>query len=285
MRDLGLAETGLLFYACVYFGGIAGMATWEALAPRRALICPLRTRWLGNFAVTLIDTLVVRALLPFLSVGAAVFAERRGIGLLHHGALPATAAWLIAFLALDGSRYAQHVALHRVPWLWRLHRMHHTDRDYDFTTALRFHPLESLLTTGFSLAVVIALGLPAGAVSAYEILFAAVALFAHGNVGLPARADRWIRSVVITPDLHRVHHSALDRETHSNFASVSPWWDRAFGTYRAAPALGHDAMRVGLPEFSDPRHQALGWMLVNPWLGAGADPALISDAETAGGIR
>jgi len=285
MRDLDLVGTGLLIYACIYFGGIAWMATWEGFARRRALVRPLRMRWLGNFGVTLIDTLAVRALLPFLSVGAASFAAARGIGLMNEASSPAALAWLLAFLALDGSRYAQHVALHRVPFLWRLHRMHHTDGDYDFTTGLRFHPLESLLTTGFSLIVVLVLGLPVGAVSAYEILFAAAALFAHGNVGLPARVDRCLRWVVITPDLHRVHHSALARETHSNFASVSPWWDRAFGTYRAAPALGYEAMRVGLPEFTDPRHQALAWMLVNPWLGAGEGPALVSEAEAEGGTR
>lgn len=284
MRELDLVGAGLWLYAWIYFGGIAAMATWEGLAPRRALVAPLRGRWLANFAVTLLDTLLVRAVWPFLSVGAAVFAAERQIGLFHAVSLPASAAWVLALVALDGSRYLQHFALHRVGWLWRLHRMHHTDADYDFTTALRFHPLEALSTTGLAVCVVLLLGLPAAAVLGYELLSTGVALFAHGNVRVPARLDRALRWLVLTPDLHRVHHSANAREMESNFASVCPWWDRAFGTYRAAPALGHDAMRIGLPEFSEPRHQALSWMLANPWLGAGADPAAIAEAE-AGGSR
>lgn len=280
MRDL---ELGLLLYACCYFGAIACIATWEGLAPRRALARPLRRRWLANFAVIAIDTVLTRALLPFTMIGAAAFAAERGGGLLNQLAFPAEAAWLLAVLALDGSRYAQHVALHRIPWLWRLHRMHHTDADYDFTTALRFHPVESLLTTGCSLLVIAALGPPVAVVCAYEILFTAVAPFAHANVRIRPRIDRWLRLVVVTPDLHRVHHSALESETDSNFASASPWWDRAFGTYRAAPALGHDAMRFGLPEFSDPRHDGLGWMLANPWLDPGSTrSASIVDAEAGG---
>lgn len=279
---LDLASNGPLLYACLYFGAIAGMATWEGLAPRRTLRRPLRRRWLANFAVTASDTVLARALLPFTSMGASAFAADRGIGVLHEFAAPTAFAWMLAFLALDGSRYAQHVAMHRVPWLWRLHRMHHTDADYDFTTGLRFHPIEALLTTSVSLAVVLALGLPVAAVCAYELLFTAAALFAHGNVRLPGRVDRWLRLVVVTPDLHRVHHSAAEPEMSRNFSGVSPWWDHAFGTYRAAPALGQIAMRVGLPEFSDPRHDRLTWMLVNPWLDAGERRAPTAGAPAGG---
>lgn len=282
---VAIVGQGALTYACIYFGGIALLAVWEGLAPRRALCRPLRRRWLANFAVAGLDALLIGGLLPFLSVGAALFAAERGIGLLQTLALPAPLAWILAWLALDGSRYLQHRALHALPWLWRLHRMHHTDADYDFTTALRFHPLESLVTSGFGVAVVLALGLPVAAVLGYELLFAAVALFAHANVGLPERVDRALRLVVITPDLHRVHHSALAAETHSNFASVSPWWDRAFGSYRAAPALGQRGMRIGLPELGDARPDGLGWMLIDPWLETGRAPAPELPAAAAAAYR
>jgi sterol desaturase/sphingolipid hydroxylase (fatty acid hydroxylase superfamily) len=276
------AADGLLYYSCLYFGAIAAMATWEALAPRRALARPLRRRWLANFGVTAIDSLLVRALLPFTSMGAAAVAAERGIGLLNQLAAPPVVGWLAAFVVLDASRYAQHVALHRVPSLWRLHRMHHTDADYDSTTALRFHPTESLLTTGIALILVLALGLPVAAVCAYELVFTGVAFFAHANVRLPARTDRWLRRLVVTPDLHRVHHSASEIESDSNFGGVFPWWDRAFGSYRSAPALGHDAMRLGLTDFADPRHEKLTWMLANPFLEARATGAPVSEIAAGG---
>ncbi len=282
MRDLDLVTNSLLLYSCLYFGAIACFAAWEGLAPRRSLVRPLRRRWLANFAVTAIDTVLIRALLPLTTIGAAALAAERGSGLLNQLAAPAYAGWIVTFLVLDASRYAQHVAMHRVSSLWRLHRMHHTDADYDFTTALRFHPVESLLTTGFSLLVVAAIGPPVAAVCAYELLFTAVAPFAHANIRMPARLDRWLRLVVITPDMHRVHHSALESDILSNFSGVSPWWDRLFGTYRAAPALGHDAMRIGLPEFTDPDHDRLIWMLANPWLGPDTRSAAIAEAEAGG---
>ena len=255
-------------YGCVWFGGIALAAALEGVAPRRAPALPLRARWLRHFALALIDPLVARALLPLLEVGAAVAAAQAGTGLFHRVDAPRWIAAAGSLLALDAVRYGQHRLLHRVPWLWRLHRMHHTDVDYDFTTAFRFHPLESLFTASVGVLAVAALGAPVEAVVANEVLFVGASLFAHANVRVPRDLDRLLRFCVVTPDLHRVHHSAEPTETDSNYGSVLPLWDRLLGTYVAQPALGHEGMTVGLPAFREPRHRALRWMLANPFLPA-----------------
>jgi sterol desaturase/sphingolipid hydroxylase (fatty acid hydroxylase superfamily) len=172
---------------------------------------------------------------------------------------------VLAFAALDLGRYFTHLALHRVPPLWRLHRVHHSDVDYDCTTSLRFHPLESIVTIAVQLALVAALGAPPIAVLVYEIATVSFSLFSHGNLRIPARVERWLRWVVVTPDLHRVHHSAAVDESNANFASVLPWWDRLFRTYRAQPALGHDAMTIGLEDVRDARTRSFGWVLMAPF--------------------
>jgi sterol desaturase/sphingolipid hydroxylase (fatty acid hydroxylase superfamily) len=250
-------------FACV----LLAMVVWEWLAPRRAQTIPRAVRWPNNLAIVAIDTLLVRILFPTAAVGLALVAEQRGWGLLNVVAIPTWLAAIAAVVALDLAVYLQHVLFHAVPALWRLHRMHHADLEFDVTTGVRFHPLEILLSMGIKLAVVAALGPPAAAVMLFEVLLNATSMFSHGNVRLPARLDGLLRWLVVTPDMHRVHHSILPQETNSNFGFNLPWWDRLFGTYRAAPAQGHEAMTIGLKQFRDVRELRLDRLLAQPFRG------------------
>jgi sterol desaturase/sphingolipid hydroxylase (fatty acid hydroxylase superfamily) len=253
-------------YALLYFGAICVVALWEAAAPRRALTAPLRLRWFGNLSVTLLQSAVTWWLFPMASVGFAVLAAERGWGVLRLADVPYPVAFVLSLVLLDLSRYAQHRAQHRVPLLWRLHRMHHTDHDLDFTTGLRFHPLEALLTTSIAFCVIAALGAPVAAVAAYEACFVLSVMFAHGNIRIPERIDRVLRRVVVTPDLHRVHHSAAAAETDSNYGGIVPWWDRLFGTYVDQPEAGHEGMTIGLAGYRGRQHLALHRMLADPFV-------------------
>jgi sterol desaturase/sphingolipid hydroxylase (fatty acid hydroxylase superfamily) len=185
--------------------------------------------------------------------------------LLHALALPPWANVPLAVMALDLAIYLQHVLFHAVPALWRLHRMHHADLEIDVTTGARFHPIEILLSMGIKLGVIAALGTPAVAVLLFEVLLNATSMFNHSNVAMPAWLDRVLRWIVVTPDMHRVHHSIVVRETNSNFGFNLPWWDRLFGTYRDQPAAGHDGMTIGIEQFRDPVEQRLDRMLTQPF--------------------
>lgn len=247
------------------FAGIfAAMALWEAVAPARPLANARRLRWTNNLGLVALNTLLVRLAFPTAAVGVALAAEARGWGLLNVLDAPAWLAVPLTVGVMDFAIWGQHVVFHRVPLLWRLHRMHHADLDYDVTTGARFHPVEILLSMLLKLALVVALGAPAVAVLIFEVLLNATAMFNHGNVRLPARIDAVLRRLVVTPDMHRVHHSVVARETHSNFGFNLPWWDRLFGTYRAQPEAGHDGMTIGLPQFRDPRDLWLDRLLVQP---------------------
>jgi sterol desaturase/sphingolipid hydroxylase (fatty acid hydroxylase superfamily) len=243
----------------------AAMAAWEIAAPRRERRLARGTRWPGNVGVVVIDTLLVRLLFPTTAVGLALIAEARGWGLFHALDIPAWAGVPAAVIALDLAIYLQHVLFHAVPALWRLHRMHHADLEIDVTTGARFHPVEILLSMGIKLGVVAALGAPAAGVLAFEVLLNATSMFNHSNVRMPAWLDRVLRWIVVTPDMHRVHHSVAARETNSNFGFNLPWWDRLFGTYRDQPAAGHDAMTLGVEQFRDPAEQRLDRMLTQPF--------------------
>ena len=243
----------------------AAMALWELAAPRRAQAIPRRERWPANVGVVVLDTLLLRLLFPTAAVGLAVAGEARGFGLLHALALPSWLAVIVSVLLLDLAIYLQHVLFHAVPALWRLHRMHHADLEFDVTTGSRFHPLEILLSMVVKLGVVAALGPPAVAVLVFEVLLNATSMFNHGNVMLPLDVDRRLRRFVVTPDMHRVHHSIVRQETDSNFGFNVPWWDRLLGTYRAAPAAGQDGMTIGIEQFRDPRELRLGRMLLQPF--------------------
>jgi sterol desaturase/sphingolipid hydroxylase (fatty acid hydroxylase superfamily) len=247
-----------------FVGVFVLMTLWEVLAPRRPQAIGRRTRWPGNLGVVVVDTLAVRVLFPAGAVGMAMLAQAQGWGLLNVMRAPGWVAVPLSVLLLDLAIYAQHVAFHHVPVLWRLHRMHHADLEFDVTTGVRFHPVEIVLSMLIKSAVVVALGAPPLGVLVFEVLLNATSMFNHGNVRLPGRLDRVLRCLVVTPEMHRVHHSVLRRETDSNFGFCLPWWDRLFGTYRAQPEAGHDGMTIGIDRFRDPRELRLDRMLLQP---------------------
>jgi sterol desaturase/sphingolipid hydroxylase (fatty acid hydroxylase superfamily) len=263
------------------FGGVfAVMALWEFIVPRRQQAIGRGWRWPNNLGVVVVDTALVRILFPTTAVGLALLAEARGFGLFNVIALPAWAGVLASVVILDLAIYLQHVLFHAVPALWRLHRMHHADLEIDVTTGLRFHPIEILLSMVIKFAIVAALGAPAAAVLIFEVLLNATSMFNHSNVRIPLRFDRIVRWLVVTPDMHRVHHSIVPRETNSNFGFSLPWWDRLFGTYRAQPAAGHEAMTIGIEQFRDARELGLDRMLLQPLRGdAGRYPLGRREAE------
>ena len=244
---------------------LAAMAAWECLAPCRRPGLPRRLRWPGNLGLAALDTLLVRLAFPLAATGMALTAQDRGWGFLHRIDAPAWAEFALAFLLLDLAIYLQHVLFHSVPAFWRIHRMHHADTDFDASTGIRFHPLEILISMVLKLGCVAALGPPVMAVLAFEIVLNATALFNHGNVHLPARLDRALRWLVVTPDMHRVHHSVRPEETHSNFGFNLPWWDRMLGTYRPRPHDPHATMTLGLTPFRDPAEARLDRLLLQPF--------------------
>jgi sterol desaturase/sphingolipid hydroxylase (fatty acid hydroxylase superfamily) len=250
-----------------FLGVLAIMAAWEAAAPRRRRNIPRLLRWPNNLAVVAIDTVLVRLAFPVAAVALALLAETRGWGLLNSIALPWWLSFALAVALLDLAIYLQHVMFHAVPALWRLHRMHHADLEIDVTTGVRFHPVEILLSMGLKLAVVAALGPPAAAVLVFEVLLNATSMFNHSNVHLPESLDHLLRLIVVTPDMHRVHHSIRVKETNSNFGFNLPWWDRLFGTYRAQPKDGHEAMTIGIEQFRQRRDLWLDRMLIQPLMG------------------
>jgi sterol desaturase/sphingolipid hydroxylase (fatty acid hydroxylase superfamily) len=251
----------------MFAGVLALMALWELLWPRRNQSIGRAIRWPANIGIVLIDTLVVRVLFPAAAVGFAMLAERQGWGLFNLFGLPWWLAIPLAVLILDLAIYFQHVLFHAVPALWRLHRMHHADLEFDVTTGIRFHPIEIVLSMLIKLVVVTALGLPAAGVLIFEVLLNATSMFSHGNVRIPANLDSVLRWFVVTPDMHRVHHSIDARETNSNFGFNLPWWDRLFGTYRPKPQAGHEHMTIGIEQFRDPRELRLVRMLLQPFRG------------------
>jgi sterol desaturase/sphingolipid hydroxylase (fatty acid hydroxylase superfamily) len=264
MSDVLLSNEHLIRLAG-FAGVFAAMAVWEILAPRRDWKLGRGTRWPGNIGIVVLDTALVRLLFPTTAVGLALVAEAREWGLFHALELPVWVGVPLAVVALDLAIYLQHVLFHAVPALWRLHRMHHADLEFDVTTGARFHPIEIMLSMGIKLGVVAALGAPALGVLAFEVLLNATSMFNHSNVRMPARLDRVLRWIVVTPDMHRVHHSIVVRETNSNFGFNLPWWDRLFGTYRDQPAAGHPGMTIGIDQFRDPAEQRLDRMLTQPF--------------------
>ena len=244
---------------------LSALIAWEVLAPRRGRHLLLVRRWPSNLGIVVLDTLVVRLLFPITAVALALVCEARGWGLLQNVPLPGWLSIPLAFIALDLAIYLQHILFHAVPVLWRLHRMHHADQDIDVTTGLRFHPIEIVLSMVIKLAVVAALGAPVIAVLAFELVLNATSMFNHSNVAMPLGLDRVMRWLVVTPDMHRVHHSVVVRETNSNFGFNLPWWDRLFGTYRSQPEDGHAAMTIGIPQFRSGGEQRLDRMLTQPF--------------------
>lgn len=263
----------------IFLGVLVAMMLWELAAPRRRLDIPRVIRWTNNLALVVVDTIILRLSFPVLAVGLAVMAEGAGWGLFNVWDVPVWVAVLASILLLDLAIYLQHVLFHAVPGLWRLHRMHHADLDFDATTGLRFHPVEILISMAIKLAVVGALGAPPVAVLMFEVILNAAALFNHSNLKLPARVDRVLRLVLVTPDMHRVHHSSDPRETNSNYGFSVPWWDRLMGTYIAQPARGHEGMEIGIEQFRTPRDLWLDRMLVQPVRGPASGHALDPNSD------
>jgi len=263
-----LLENEAAVRMAVFGGMLLVMGALEFAAPRRRLSVGRVKRWVQNLGVVVVNTAAVRAaffFLPALAVGFAALMAEQGIGLLNLVDLSFWAKVLIGAVVLDGIIWAQHVAMHHVPVLWRLHKVHHADLDIDVTTGLRFHPVEIVVSMVLKLAAIALLGPPALAVLIFEILLNGGAMFNHANVALPSWLDRILRVVIVTPDFHRVHHSTVVRETNSNFGFNLSVWDRLFRTYNAEPQAGHDGMDIGLEEYRDARRQGFGWMLVLPF--------------------
>ncbi len=251
----------------VFIAILAVMALWEVAAPRRRVEIPRLLRWSNNLSLVVLDALIVRLVFPVVAVGLALIVSGNGWGLFALVDVPNWLAIVATILILDLIIYLQHVVFHAVPALWRLHRMHHADLEFDVTTGLRFHPAEILLSMAIKLLVVLALGPPAIAVLIFEVLLNGSAMFNHSNIRLPARVDTVLRWVIVTPDMHRVHHSIHPSETNSNFGFNVPWWDRLLGTYKAQPRDGHEGMTIGIEQFRSRRELWIDRMLTQPLKG------------------
>jgi sterol desaturase/sphingolipid hydroxylase (fatty acid hydroxylase superfamily) len=258
-------ETAIRFGA--FLGVFAILSTTEVFKPRRRLSTSKSRRWFANLTIVALNPLSVALVYPVLPVGVALLASERGWGLLNQWNLPYGLEVLIGLVALDFVVYAQHVLHHAIPMLWRLHMVHHTDLDFDMTTGLRFHPIEIILSMAIKLSAVTALGAPPLAVLIFEVALNATSMFNHSNIRLPQKVDRVLRLLVVTPDMHRVHHSVIIRETNSNYGFNLSWWDRFLGTYKDQPAKGHTDMVIGLSQFRDPQKLSLPRLLILPFVG------------------
>lgn len=257
-----------------FFCGIfAVMSIWELAAPRRRLTARKIERWLNNLGIVFLDTAMIRLLMPAAAIGVAAAASQNKWGLLPYLQVPAPLAVAAGVLFLDLVIYLQHLMFHAVPLLWRLHMVHHADLDIDVSTGLRFHPIEIIISMGIKMGTVAVLGPPVSAVIAFEVILNGTAMFNHSNVRMPAAVDQLLRLLVVTPEMHRVHHSVVIRETNSNFGFNFPWWDRIFGTYRPQPAAGHLGMTIGLSQFRDAAGLTLPRLIILPFTG---NPGLYS---------
>jgi len=250
-----------------FFGILLLIGLVEILAPRRPLTTSKGNRWFGNLGVVVISTVLLRVVFPVTAVQLAFWVDQKGWGMFNVLDLPYWTVVLASVILLDFIIYLQHVMFHAVPTLWRLHMMHHADLDYDLTTGIRFHPIEILISMVIKFGAIVVLGTPALAVVLFEVILNGMAMFNHGNFYIPLGLDRVLRWLVVTPDMHRVHHSVFPSETNSNYGFNLSWWDRLMGTYRAQPRLGHDGMTIGLNQFRDPSKLTLPWMLILPFVG------------------
>jgi sterol desaturase/sphingolipid hydroxylase (fatty acid hydroxylase superfamily) len=247
-------------------GVFLALAVWELFSPRRKLVASKPLRWASNWGLLVLNSLLLRLVAPLGTVGVAMFAESRSWGLIPNVAWPAWLGVSLAVVLLDLAIYLQHLMFHAVPLLWRLHMVHHADLDIDVTTGLRFHTLEILLSLGIKACVILLLGAPSLAVLVFEVVLNATSMFNHSNIRMPLAIDRVLRLFVVTPDMHRVHHSIHSCETNSNFGFNLPWWDWLLGTYRDQPAEGHTQMKIGLEHVrNEAQAERLHWMLWLPF--------------------
>lgn len=255
-----------------FFGMIAVIGLWELVAPKRKLTVSKAVRWANNLGLVFFNSFIVRLVLPMAAIGVAVKAEENGWGLFNNIEMPVWLAAVLAIVIMDFVIYLQHVMVHAIPLLWRLHRVHHADPDYDLTTGSRFHTLEIFLSMGIKFCTIILLGPAVFAVVIFEVILNATAMFNHGNIHLPKNVDKLLRLFLVTPDMHRVHHSVEDDETNSNFGFSLPWWDRLFGTYRDQPRGGHEAMKIGIRSYSSSKDVSwISGMLTLPFKGKVSD--------------
>lgn len=250
-----------------FFGTLTVLALIEILLPRRPLTTSKARRWFANLGIVALNPLSVRLVFPILPVGMAQLAAEHQWGWLQTVDLPTWLEVAMGVILLDGVIYLQHILHHAVPTLWRLHMVHHADLDYDLTTGLRFHPLEILVSMFIKLTAIAALGPPALAVLIFEVALNASSMFNHSNIRIPGAIDKVLRLFIVTPDMHRVHHSVVIRETNSNYGFNFPWWDRLLGTYIDQPVKGHEAMTIGLAQFRDPGRLTLPWLIILPFVG------------------
>jgi len=251
-----------------FLGIFIMMAVWELLAPRRALTISKALRWSNNIGLVFINTIILRLLFPAGAIGVAAFVVNNGWGLLNYYSLPPAIAVLLSVVAMDFVIYLQHVMVHAIPLLWRLHRVHHTDLDFDLTTGSRFHSLEIILSMLIKFATIIVIGPPIIAVVIFEVILNGMAMFNHANVKLPLALDRVLRLILVTPDMHRVHHSIEENEANSNYGFNLAIWDRIFGTYIDQPRAGHEGMTIGIHQPRDPKQVTLlPGMLAMPFVG------------------
>jgi sterol desaturase/sphingolipid hydroxylase (fatty acid hydroxylase superfamily) len=250
-----------------FFGILVIMFFWEVFAPRRNLTTSKITRWISNLGLVMIDSITVRLALPAGLASIAILAQQRGWGLFNQFELSTLSKIIFSVLILDLTIYLQHLMFHSAPLLWRLHMVHHSDMDIDVTTGVRFHPIEIILSMGIKMMAVILIGAPPASVLIFEVILNGTSMFNHGNVRFSQRIDSLLRLLVVTPEMHRVHHSTIRWETNSNLGFSFPWWDRLFGTYRGQPAKGHLEMTIGLDQYKEPGKLTLPWLIVLPFIG------------------
>lgn len=273
--DEFILQNEIVIRLVFFFGIFAIMAIWEVVAPRRALTVSKVVRWTSNLGLVVLNSIILRLLFPAAAVGVAVFANEHGWGLLNYYQLPFTLAVVLSVIAMDFIIYSQHVLVHAIPALWRLHRVHHADLDYDVTTGARFHPIEIILSMLIKFATIVVLGPPVIAVIIFEVVLNAMAMFNHSNVRMPLALDRIIRTLFVTPDMHRVHHSVEESEANSNYGFNLSIWDRLFDTYIAQPRYGHEGMTIGIFKLRDPKQvDQLPGMLMLPFKGKITDYAI-----------
>jgi len=267
MMDLLAGGDELLIRLGFFIGILAIMFFWELIAPRRPLITSKGKRWLSNLGLVFVDSIVVRLVFPTAVAGVALIAQQRGWGFLNQFELPYLLKIIFSILIFDLIIYLQHVLFHVVPLFWRLHMVHHTDLDIDATTGVRFHPIEIILSMGIKIMAAFLIGPPPIAVLIFEVLLNGTSIFNHGNVRYSQNIDSILRLLVVTPEMHRVHHSTIRWESNCNLGFNFPWWDRLFGTYRPQPAQGHLGMTIGLDQYKEPKKLTLPWLLVLPFIG------------------
>lgn len=249
-----------------FLGIFALLTIWEISSPKRELLHLRRFRWFSNIGLIVISSVLVRFILPTAAVGVALHAEQDNLGFLNHFDIPFVVHFLLAFVLMDLAIYFQHVMFHALPMFWRFHRVHHSDLDCDITTGLRFHPFEMVISIIFKFIVIISIGAPVLAVVIFEIILNAASMFTHSNIKMHRSIETFVRWFMVTPDMHRVHHSMVENETNSNFGFFISVWDRLFGTYISQPVNGHEKMEIGLSFFREPKWQNLRWLIYLPFV-------------------